>query len=566
MIKIFTIVLLMPLIACHPKLHKPKEIHELDSQKMGESNNSDAVKDISEIELTPTSEVTDYANDLLGLVANGVEAIVLFDTEGEPSAFYELEFTPSGSNQTEGLHLTDGENLSTVKINGVTYNLPSGFVSVKGYETRVGKKTQIGDTKMLGKGSQGTAFLVRHGPSNSLWALKFDNETIARNPKLSPDYLSTVAKTFLVDDWDVANSMKTGHGNEVSVSVLRTAPSLDGRSIGGIPVVIKTGITGGTLKEALELGHFNNSVEPRYKHMKTDLADLFVRMSKGGKVYADLNPDNIMWKFKDPDYPDLGGKWVVIDAKPPVEVSDFYQAWRGNIDSFLEKLPVKGRDFKSYRKRRWLFNRVGRGLYLPKLSETQFTAAKDFIESGEIYKTLLNAKLTHDNFPKSVDELTKVQKIVLTTSAADLKKLNLPSDQVTSILMNQKILKQFVVTEALKARTPDFLNAELTEAEKVFYRRISEADIRAIGLDSVELQKALNLKQDLTKKVLSHIAISSADVSDFHSLYHGFGWSHKKVLDLPEKEIKKILIGDEALQKILNLRKQLQKLKIRKFR
>lgn len=520
---------------------KKSQKNELNNVQPGQSQSNE----LPEGDYISTKEAKEYATNLLALAASGVEVIMFFDENGQASAMYELSIeTPAEGydDNPEKLSLTDA-NAEHVIINGRRYSLPKGYVSVRGIETQAGQKVPLGDTKALGKGSQGTAFLVRHVETDSVWALKFDNETISKSPKLSRDYLSSVSQTFVKDDVDVADSLRRGFGNEVFAHVLETQVG-DGK-IGGIPVVIKTGITGGTLKEALEKGTFLAD-DDLGRSMRADLPQLFESMAGDLRVYADLNPDNIMWNK------DLK-KWVIIDAKPPEQVKSFFAAWQGNIDSFLEKLPV-GTDFGGYSKRRSLFNAFNRGLYLPDIDQVKFGDVKSYI-SDAIH--LDAAKLgANEAIPDNIDGLSNKQKIILLSTKADIDELKVPESEKALIRQRRIELRQLIVKEALDNDLPRGTGS-LTQAHNALIS-MSEADIKELNLSADAYNNALARRQALQRLIVEASAESIIPAGKRLSSFQ------KIFLTMPEVEIRRLGLPDEQISKALRFRQQLsQTLRIR---
>lgn len=254
-----------------------------------------------------------------------------------------------------------------VRVEGREIPLPGGFY------VEVSVEKQHMDTKTLGKGSQGTAYLVKDA-EGKLWALKFDNRTLGASIggflKSRESVLANVASTFQADDVDVARSMQAGFANPLEARLLTTR--------GGIPVVIKTAVTGGTLKEAIQSGNLFDGPDARI--MQQDLQNLFYRMSTGKMVYEDLNTANLLW---DPEIK----QWVVIDAKPPQSVSHCIAALTGNINSMLDKLPV-AQSRGAYEFAREVKLRFGAGMHLPSFSLTPEQLAAqgaEFRQMSQLY-------------------------------------------------------------------------------------------------------------------------------------------------------------------------------------
>ncbi len=254
-----------------------------------------------------------------------------------------------------------------VRVGGREIELPAG------YYVEVTVDRQHLDTKTLGKGSQGTAFLVKDA-EGKLWALKFDNRTMG--PSIGGFFqsrasvLADVAASFQTDDVDVARSMQTGFSNPLEAHLRMTTT--------GIPVVIKTAVTGGTLKEAIQSGRLFDG--PNAGAMQQDLRDLFYRMSAGKLVYEDLNTANLLWN------PEIN-QWVVIDAKPPTSVDQFSKALVENVKSFLDKLPV-GQSRRAYELKRELMGKIDKGLHLPSFALTpeQLQAqGEEFRQMSQLY-------------------------------------------------------------------------------------------------------------------------------------------------------------------------------------
>ncbi len=206
-----------------------------------------------------------------------------------------------------------------IHFEGLEIKLPSNYVLV---EPKIDDR---GNTKALGRGSQGSAFLVTdQSGKKKIIKIANNSNTILNNQK-SKDALEA---EFIKDDVDVANSMK-GFENPMDAESVKVL-------VGNVelPAVMKDYVEGKTLKKLMEEGLFfdNHSKGPL---LREKLLDLFERMSKveQPKVYEDLNPDNLI-------YSESQEKWVVIDAKPPRIVSTPEEAYHGNLESFLSKLPV----------------------------------------------------------------------------------------------------------------------------------------------------------------------------------------------------------------------------------
>ncbi len=325
---------------------------EKNRLSLGQTNQVSQTNSTSQKELNK-------ANAYLGLALTGVKAIIVTDVNGN-SEIHELSITqgtdPASAQSSLSLA---GESprpsQSFIIVDGHRLELPAGYV----LDVKV-KTLANGDTKALGKGSQGTAFLVRD-IEGKLWAMKFDNTTL--KPRIGglftsrEEALAKVMASFQNEDVDVAKSLQSGFGNRLEAKIVHTPT--------GVPVVIKTAIEGGTLKEALSTGSIFSGADSEL--MRKDLNDLFYRMAIDGKVYEDLNPANLMW---DPH----NKEWVIIDAKPPKTVTGFVESLAGNIKSFVDKLPLDVGRFR-YEQLRALKGVASAGLYLPDFSLTEAEAS-----------------------------------------------------------------------------------------------------------------------------------------------------------------------------------------------
>ena len=394
----------------------------------------------------------------LATVGN-VENIVTLDENNNITGMYEFNIVSPASDASSkttasaGLGLAGGEDgsgtapaagakgSSSVVIGGKTIDLPRGYVSARGLQGEpIGTapaKAAIGDTIPLGKGTQGIAFLVQEikddGTPGGLWALKFDNRTVGKSNISDNDpLLNRVSTSLFNDDVVVARSMQAGFGNQMDAKLLRTSA--------GIPVVVKTAIVGGTLKEQLETGTFFSDETADGKAARANLPALFHRMSAADsegvhKVYEDLNAANIMWDSE-------GKQWVIVDAKPPITVSNFTKALEGNTNSFLEKLPL-GASLKQYNARKTVFNRLGRGMYLPNLSKENYAKLKPFLSEvkkdakGSVVYQLSPAVLQHPEIevkkmvaPEVAENLEAIEPVIKKRRIFKSPKTVAPLDEV----------------------------------------------------------------------------------------------------------------------------------------
>ncbi len=269
-----------------------------------------------------------YTGIALGGVATTIGFLVFLKGKGDIFKFLKPKSTTTPfSGETKEIQVGKAGEIGSdsISFNGKHYKLPEGYtVSAvnEGVSILEGE-----NTKILGKGSQGSVFVVKKGEVKKI--IKLDNVMLAEGgDKVSAGDLQKIEKVFQKEDVDVAKSMLDGFQNPMDAKLEKVM-------LGEveIPVVVKDFIEGSTLKKALENGSLFHDT-PQGLRMRADLEfGLFQRMAQGKKVYPDLNPGNLVWSEKE-------GKWIVVDARPPVSVSSEQKALSGNFNSFKSKLSV----------------------------------------------------------------------------------------------------------------------------------------------------------------------------------------------------------------------------------
>lgn len=485
-----------------------------------------------------------------------------------------------------------GKFLRTIRAGGRLFLLPNDCVSIGKYAEESGAfviqkedaadrtKTNTnetleyaaGDTEPLGKGSQGTAFLVYKRTDWSIWAPKFPNAALSNAIYANHD---EDFEEFKKGDLDVILSMKYGFENPVEVQVDKTPPSA-GAIIGGIPYAMKSGITGGTLKERFSTGFFviENGGDQFYKknkdtkkvekvapteddfiiaeQMRKDLPELFMRMAQGKKAYWDLNPDNIMWKYSNTEDLKNGGQWVIIDAKAPdTKPYSFGEAWQKNTEYFNNKLPIiaKGKwdiwlldwvDYATYKTWHGVNYISGTGNYLPVLTEDSFNKLREFF-SGALKVDW--EKLKKDVLPDKFSELTRDQKISIFLKAPSFWVFF--TDSV--IKEKQKEIREFIAKQALSSdkEAQDFLYFGIGNNELATHFSDTTPT-----LDTVREARNKTIKEiveDSKNKILSLQDV----LKEEHNRYR------KALVMVPEADIINLGLAEDIKNKALAMRKKL---------
>ena len=475
------------------------------------------------------------------------EEVIRFLTEKGAKDDSPNKFNITAKDIVEGR--ANGKFLRTIKADGRFFLLPKGYVSCSQYENN-GE-----NTKPLGKGSQGTAFLVYRLRDLSLWAPKFPNDALEK-----PDYAADVDDAFDAaqvkrnkdfgdfekDDQDVILSMQYGFGNPVEVKVGFT-PASTTLSVGDIPYAMKTGITGGTLKEHMSTGLFVAQNDKKAEEMRKDLPELFMRMAHGKKAYFDLNPDNIMWKYNNPKKEEEGGQWVIIDAKPPdnlqnkgpLQIYSFGEAWEKNLEYFRAKLPYVSEEngwwdegaFTVYVTNRTAAQRiVNAGLYLPDPTLATFKLLRAyFANEFKVNYTEVNTGDLPDKFSK----LTRHQKISIFLSNKG------------TVLEEEKLkeIREFIVEKALKVGDQD--------AQDFLYFGIGNTELAAHfseqtdpKLDAVRAARNAKIKEIIEDTKNRKLSLEEV-LKKEHNRYR------KALVMLPEEDINGLGLEALALRKEL---------------
>ena len=453
-----------------------------------------------------------------------------------------------------------GKFLRTIKAeDGRFFLLPEGCVSSSEYID--GDK----ETKSLGKGSQGKAFLVYKISDWSQWAPKFPNAALLTGYTTHENHF----KAFEKDDRDVILSMRYGFGNPVEVQVGRTPSSTVANVIGKIPYAMKTAITGGTLKAAIEMRYFaqpvSNSEEGKLiKQMKDEFRLLFIRLSEGRKVYPDLNPDNIMWKYTDPSNTKLGGKWVVIDAKPPVndEIKSFTASWVGNINSFKDKFPIAhpaawSSQFKSAYDGWGTITRLfGKATYLPTVKDEDYSETKKFFTEVVTFN-LAEAKETfeEDNDDFKFTKLHRSQKIFAWTKTEEFNLLT--NEDIETLKTARNKIRKFIVkqVEANDEKAIDFFLFYFAEADLDDFGFVKE---NSTDPDTDKVAVLKRLKKTKLKKIIE--APKNRNLSLQDVLKEEYNRYRKALVMVSEEDITNLGLAEDIKNEALQMRKELRML------
>lgn len=451
-----------------------------------------------------------------------------------------------------------GKFLRTVKAeDGRFFLLPEGCVSSSEYIN--GDK----ETKSLGKGSKGKAFLVYKISDWSQWAPKFPNAALSNSVYANHD---ADLQEFAKEDRDVILSMRYGFGNPVEVEVGHTPASTVADVIGEIPYAMKTAITGGTLKAAIEMRYFaqpvSNSEEGRLtKQMKDEFRLLFIRLSEGRKIYPDLNPDNIMWKYTDPSNTKLGGQWVIIDAKPPVsdEVESFAASWVGNINSFKDKFPIAdpaawSSQFKSVYDGWGTITRLfGKAKYLPTVQDEDYSETKKFFTEVVTFDLReANETFEEDDDDFKFTKLHRSQKILAWTKTEEFNLLI--NEDIETLKTARNKIRKFIVkqVEANDEKAIDFFLFYFAEADLDDFGFVKE---NSTDPDTAKVAALKKLKKTKLKEIIEAPKNRNLSLEDVLKAEHNR--YRKALVMVPEADITNLGLAEDIKNEALNMRKQL---------